>query len=200
MMRSEAPTAEKGVAEGEDGGDTAGIDEGDARQIEGAVAGVGLHENGAHRAAAQTTDPHDAGAVTNAGWDPWTPINAAAIGAHLLGSVGQLLGNRDRISTQQGVGAMSLAKTGLTVAALGVTGWSRLLGKKVSSDNRVPLQDATTPVPETPDDVAAVQRQLAALQWAVPALTGALVVISAAFAGEQQRPLPCCSDCAAVTP
>jgi hypothetical protein len=34
--------------------------------------------------------------------------------------------------------------------------------------------------------VAAAQRQLATLQWVVPALTGALVVVSA-FAGEQQR-------------
>jgi hypothetical protein len=34
--------------------------------------------------------------------------------------------------------------------------------------------------------VAAAQKQLKALQWAVPALTGALVVVSA-FAGEQQR-------------
>jgi hypothetical protein len=34
--------------------------------------------------------------------------------------------------------------------------------------------------------VAAAQRQLAMLQWAVPALTGALVVISS-YAGEQQR-------------
>ncbi len=139
-------------------------------------------------AAAQTRDAHDAGAVTNAGWDRWTPVNAAAIGAHLVGSVGQLLGNRDRLGTQAGVGTMAVAKTGLTAAALGVTAWSRVLGKKVSSDTRVPVEDATTPVPETPDDVAAAQRQLAALQWAVPGLTGALVVLSA-FAGEQQRPV-----------
>jgi hypothetical protein len=29
-----------------------------------------------------------AGAVANAAWDRWTPVNAAAIGAHLIGSVG----------------------------------------------------------------------------------------------------------------
>ena len=54
-----------------------------------------------------------------------------------------------------------------------------------SSD--VPVEDGTTPSEQTPDDVAAAQRQLKLLQWAVPALTGALVVVSA-FAGEQQRP------------
>ena len=138
-------------------------------------------------AAGAATRPSDAGAVANTGWDKWTPVNAAAIGAHLLGSVGQLRGNAGRISGQQGVGTMALVKTGLTAAALGVTAWSRVLGRKVSSAGRVPAEDATTATPETPADVAAAQKQLAALQWVVPALTGALVVVSS-FAGEQQRP------------
>ena len=81
---------------------------------------------------------------------------------------------------------MSLVKAGLTVAALGVTGYSRILGNKVSQHSDVPVQDGTTPSEQTPDDVVAAQKQLKALQWAVPALTGALVVVSA-FAGEQQR-------------
>jgi hypothetical protein len=34
--------------------------------------------------------------------------------------------------------------------------------------------------------VASAQKQLSMLQWAIPALTGALVVISS-YAGEQQR-------------
>jgi hypothetical protein len=137
-------------------------------------------------AAGQTRRLSDAGAVVNSGWDRWTPVNAAAIGTSLLGSVGQLWGNKGRIGTQQGVGTMSLVKTGLTVVALGVTGYSRILGKRVSEHSDVPVQDGTTPSEQTPDDVAAAQKQLRALQWAVPALTGALVVVSA-FAGEQQR-------------
>ena len=35
--------------------------------------------------------------------------------------------------------------------------------------------------------MAAAQQQLDTLQWVIPALTGALLVISS-FAGEQQRP------------
>jgi len=126
------------------------------------------------------------GAVANSGWDRWTPVNAAAIGIHVLGSVGQIAGNKGRLSGQQGVASMALAKTALTAAALGVTAYSRVLGKKVSQHTDVPAQDATTPVAETPEDVAKAQAQLRALQWAVPALTGALVAVSA-FAGEQQR-------------
>ena len=140
-----------------------------------------------NRAAGNAADEHSAGAVTNAGWDRWTPVNAAAIGAHLAGSVGQLGGNRARLKGQQGVATMSLVKTGLTVAALAVTGYSRILGRKVSQAGAVPVGDATTPTQGTPPEVAAAQKQLTALQWAVPVLTGALVVVSA-FAGEQQRP------------
>ena len=45
---------------------------------------------------------------------------------------------------------------------------------------------ATVPV-TPPSEVADAQRQLRILQWAIPAVTGALVVVSA-VAGEQQRP------------
>jgi hypothetical protein len=138
-------------------------------------------------AAGEATSSRDAGAVTNAGWARWTPVNAAAIGAHLVGSVGQLAGNTERLKGQQGVGTMAVVKTGLTVAALGVTAWSRALGRKMAAAGRVPAEDGTTPDVETPDEVTAAQKQLASLQWVVPALTGALVVVSS-FAGEQQRP------------
>jgi hypothetical protein len=126
------------------------------------------------------------GAVANVGWDRWTPVNAAAIGAHLVGSIGQLGGNRGRVAGQQGVGEMALVKTIVTAAALGVTAYSRVLGKKVSQRTDVPAASGTEPTASTPDDVASAQKQLRALQWAVPALTGTLVVISA-YAGEQQR-------------
>jgi hypothetical protein len=137
-------------------------------------------------AAAQAEGSHATGAVANVGWDRWTPVNAAAIGVHLVGSIGQLAGNKSRVGAQQGVGSMVLAKTALTAAALGATAYSRVLGKKVSAKTDVPAESGTSPAVTTPKPVANAQRQLAMLQWAVPALTGALVVISS-FAGEQQR-------------
>jgi hypothetical protein len=138
-------------------------------------------------AAGEAGTAKDAGAVSNAGWNRWTPVNAAAIGAHLVGSVGQLVGNRQRLAGQSGVGAMAAAKTSLTVVALALTGWSRIAGKKVAAEHDVAVADATTAHPDTPEPVAAAQRQLTVLQWAIPAVTGALVVVSA-LAGEQQRP------------
>jgi len=140
-----------------------------------------------NRAAAEAGDSKSTGAVTNAGWNAWVPVNAAAIGAHLVGSVGQLVGNADRVAGQKGVGAMSVVKTAVTVAALGATGYSRVLGRKIADHGDVPAASGTEPTAVTPPEVAQAQKQLKALQWAIPALTGVLLVISS-YAGEQQRP------------
>ena len=137
-------------------------------------------------AAAEATASQDVGAVANVGWDRWTPVNAVAIGAHLAGSLGQVAGNKGRIAGQEGVASMALAKTALTAAALGVTAYSRMLGRKVSQETQMPAASGTEPEVGTPPAVADAQRKLAALQWAVPALTGALVVVSS-YAGEQER-------------
>jgi hypothetical protein len=137
-------------------------------------------------AAGKASDTPSTGAVANAGWDRWTPVNAAAIGVHLIGSIGQLGGNVGRLHGQRGVASMAALKTAATAAALGVTAYSRVLGRRVSSHRDVPAKSGTKPDAATPPDVASAQRQLSMLQWAVPALTGAVIVISS-FAGEQQR-------------
>jgi hypothetical protein len=137
-------------------------------------------------AAARAGGARDTGAVANTGWDRWTPVNGAAIGLHVAGSIGQIAGNKSRIASQKGVASMVVLKTGLTVAALGATAYSRVLGKKVSKQTAVPAASGTTPTGGTPSEVAAAQRQLSMLQWAVPALTGVLLVVSS-YAGEQER-------------
>jgi hypothetical protein len=82
---------------------------------------------------------------------------------------------------------MSLLKTVLTAAALGITAYSRVLGRQVSKQLDVPVESGTEPTDTTPPDVAKAQQQLKALQWAVPAITGVMIVVTA-YAGEQQRP------------
>jgi hypothetical protein len=138
-------------------------------------------------AAAAADSPSSTGAVANVGWDRWTPVNAVAIGAHVLGSLGMLSNDLGRATAQEGATRTVAVKTALTAAALGVTAYSRVLGRRVSEHTSVPAESGTEPSAGTPSDVAAAQRQLQLLQWAVPALTGALIVISAR-AGEEQRP------------
>lgn len=137
-------------------------------------------------AAAQASSAPAAGQVANTGWNRWTPVNAAAIGVHLAGSLAQLSANKGRVAGQQGVASMALVKTALTAAALGATAYSRVLGRTVDNQSDVPVAGATTPAAATPTPVAQAQKRLQILQWAVPGLTGALVVVSS-LAGEQQR-------------
>ena len=141
-------------------------------------------------AAGEAGSDSSTGRVANAGWDRWTPVNAVAIGAHLVGSVGQLRADRQRVAQQEGVATMSTLKTLLTAAALGATAYSRVLGQRVSAAGSVPSRSATRPSKRTKAvraEVAAAQEQLDTLQWVIPALTGALVAVSS-YAGEQQRP------------
>ncbi|MEJ5945014.1 hypothetical protein WDZ17_06850 [Pseudokineococcus basanitobsidens] len=140
-----------------------------------------------NHAASKVGDPNEAGRVANDGWDRWTPVNAVAIGVHLVGAVGQLAANRERVRTQPAVRVTSAVKTGFTVAALGATAYSRKLGRTVSKNQDVAVRGGTTPSTQTPPDVADAQRQLDALQWLIPVLTGSIIGTASAL-GEQQRP------------
>jgi hypothetical protein len=125
--------------------------------------------------------------VANAGWNRWAPVNLAGIAAHLAGGAVLLAANKGRVASQHGVATASTVKTALTGAALGTTAYARVLGKKLQGAGDVPVEGGTTPNPTTPEDVARAQRQLRALQWVIPVLTGAMLVVNARM-GEQQRP------------
>lgn len=136
--------------------------------------------------AAQVDDPGQRARAASAGWARWTPFNAAAIGAHLVGGALLLKDNKHRVAHQKGVLANTNLKAFLTAGALGATAYSRVLGQKVISAGDVPVEGATEPAAATPPDVAKAQRQLKALQWAIPGLTGA-VLASSAVHEEQQK-------------
>jgi hypothetical protein len=154
-----------------------------AAWLGGSLAGaVGI--NGA---AADVPDEKLRLVVANAGWARWTPVNLAAIATHLIGGAGVLYANKGRVATQRGVGASTAAKLVLTGAALAVTAYSRVQGKKLQDAGMVPVQGATEPSVDTPADVAKAQQQLKVCQWAIPALTAGLTVLNV-VQGEQQRP------------
>ena len=142
---------------------------------------------GVNGAAAQVGDSTQRLPVASAGWSRWTPVNAAAIGAHLAGAVGELVTESPRMAAQRGVGRASTLKTALTVGALAATGYSRLLGNRLAKAGGPSVAGVTEPNQQTPENVASCQRQLKLLQWAIPALTGALIVVTA-YMGEQQKP------------
>ncbi|HSK96780.1 MAG TPA: CBS domain-containing protein, partial [Euzebyales bacterium] len=151
---------------------------------------------GLNGASGQVTEPSDRARVANAGWARWTPVNAAAIAAHLLGGAQVTRGNKGRLLVQRQARWVNTTKAGLTLGALAATAYARMLGQRLmDAEERaasqpvgeLPVADATSPQPSTPEDAANAQRQLTVMQWVVPAATGALVALNAK-AGEQQRP------------
>jgi hypothetical protein len=85
------------------------------------------------------------------------------------------------------VAQATAVKTSLTVLALGATAWARALGAKLDQAGEVPAKGSTDPSGDTPEDVAKAQQQLKFLQWGIPILTGAILIVNARM-GEQQRP------------
>jgi hypothetical protein len=142
---------------------------------------------GVNGAAADVDDPRQRARVANAGWARWTPFNAVAIGAHLVGGAQLLKANKGRVATQQGVLANTNLKMALTAGALAATGYARVLGKKMQKAGDVPVAGGTNATATTPPEVAKAQKQLNALQWAIPGLTGAMLA-SSSLHEEQQRP------------
>ncbi|MEU3461203.1 hypothetical protein ABZ721_14800 [Streptomyces sp. NPDC006733] len=124
--------------------------------------------------------------IASTGWRKWTPYNAGAIVVHLVGGAALLRDNADRVRNQQGVTTSTVVKTVVTGAALAATAYTRILGKKVELATSEDKEDRVR-AEEHPISLEQAQRQLRLVQWSVPALTGALVVLNALH-GEQQRP------------
>ncbi|HEX2160039.1 MAG TPA: hypothetical protein VHS79_24115, partial [Actinomycetes bacterium] len=61
------------------------------------------------------------------------------------------------------------------------------LGAKLEQAGEVPVEGGTDPSADTPEGVAKAQQQLKFLQWGIPILTGAMLIVNARM-GEQQRP------------
>jgi hypothetical protein len=142
---------------------------------------------GVNEAAARQATADQAAAFASAGWARWTPMNLGAIGAHLTGATLLLMGNKGRLVAQRGVGTAAAVKSGLTVVALSASAYARILGKRVEANQEEPTTGRTSSSHGTSSDVAGAQRQLAVLQWAIPALTGGMLACDAVL-GEQQRP------------
>ncbi len=142
---------------------------------------------GLNGAAAKARTSQETLRLSAIGWAHWTPVAIAAIGAHAVGGMGLIAGNRDRLQRQDETKTNTVIKLIVTVAAAGVTAYSGFLGKKVYENQDEPTEGTTEPTSKTDPELASAQRQLRYCQWAIPALTGVAIVMGAQQ-GEQQRP------------
>src|ERR1700743_2344411 len=74
---------------------------------------------GLNGASGDVSNPVERTKISSSGLARGAPFSAAAIGAPLIGGSGLLLAHSDRVRSQSGVGANTIAKTVLTAAALG---------------------------------------------------------------------------------
>lgn len=148
---------------------------------------------GLNGAANDVSDPADRSRVAAAGWARWAPVNATAIAVHAIGGAALIRANKSRVITHRGSRRNTAVKTITTVAAAACTAYSGWLGSKVAAAGRVPAEGGAVPTEQTPNEVAAAQQQLRLAQWAIPVLTGVLVVLGAQQ-GEQQRPTKIAGD------
>jgi hypothetical protein len=143
----------------------------------GALMGVTGLERGA---SAANGDKHR---VESTGWSAWQPLQMAAIATQLASGAALTMANRRRVAGQRGVATTSLVRTALTGAAIASTVLAARAGSKVAAeaerDHHSHDSDDSDQLPD--------ERLLRISQWAVPALTGAMVVMDALM-GEQQRP------------
>ncbi|OMH24830.1 hypothetical protein BKD30_07455 [Tersicoccus phoenicis] len=148
---------------------------------------------GVNGAAAAAKEPAERARLSTIGWAKWSPVQLGAMLAHGVGGVGLILGNKSRLAGQKGATANTVVKAGLTLAGAGMSVYSGVLGKRMGAltargaATGAAVEGPTEPGPAAPAELKSTQKQLKLLQWALPVVVGAVIVLGAQQ-GEQQRP------------
>ncbi|MGT2426079.1 hypothetical protein [Amnibacterium kyonggiense] len=143
---------------------------------------------GLNGAAATAHEPSERLRIAAQGWARWTPVQLAAIAVHGAGALGLVVTNRGRIAAQQGAKTNSLLKTAVTAAAGAASVIGGLAGAEILRRSDEGGAGVTEPSEDASKQLATAQRIEKVTQWAIPALTGVLLVLGAQQ-GEQQRPV-----------
>jgi hypothetical protein len=142
---------------------------------------------GLNSSAQAVSDPRQRSRVPRAGWQRWTPLEAAGILAVVAGDSVLIASRPQHLAAQHGYARNLAIKLAINGAAVAATAGTWLLGRRLDQAGEVPVEGATEPTPDTPPQAAAAQRGLRVLQWAVPVLTGAHIAMNVVLA-EQERP------------
>ena len=137
--------------------------------------------------AGAVSDARERSRVPRAGWQRWTPLEAAGILAVVAGDSVLIASRPQHLAAQHGYARNLAVKLAINGAAVAATAATWLLGRRLDQTGEVPVEGATEPSQDTPAEAASAQRGLRVLQWVVPMLTGAHIVMNAVL-GEQERP------------
>jgi uncharacterized membrane protein len=143
---------------------------------------------GLNGAAAKAKDPAERLRIASLGWARWTPVQLAAIAVHGVGGIGLVVANAGRLAGQSGARSNSALKTVLTAAAGVASVAGGLAGGAILKHADEGGAGVTEPGADASEELATAQRVEKVTQWAIPLLTGVLLVLNAQQ-GEQQRPI-----------
>lgn len=142
---------------------------------------------GLNGGAAEAKDPTERLRLASLGWAKWAPVQFAAIAVHGIGGIGLIVENKGRLAVQGEAQVNSVVKILVTAAAGAASVAAGLAGARILKHSDEGGAGVTEPGSGTSDELASAQRAEKALQWAIPVLTGVLIVLGAQQ-GEQQRP------------
>jgi hypothetical protein len=138
-------------------------------------------------------DPTERLRLSSIGWAKWAPVQLAAIAVHGIGGIGLILTNRGRLAAQPDARSNTLIKTVVTGAAGAASVAAAVAGSRILKHADEGAEGATEPGVTSSPELSAAQRADKYLQWAIPVLTGILLVLGAQQ-GEQQKVTPAPSE------
>ena len=134
---------------------------------------------GVNSTARRSEDLSERHRLADHGWAKWAPVNAAAVGAHLVGATGLLLTDHTTLAKDSRARRTAVAKSGLTGAALALTLLAQRKASVVSHHVDDPNQGPEDSGAGSPGQFAHAQDELRVLRWSVTGLTGTVLVLSA---------------------
>lgn len=142
---------------------------------------------GLNGGAAAAKDPSERLRISAIGWGRWAPVQLAAIAAYGVGSIGLLVTDKGRQVLQGEARANSIATILVTAAAGAASVAGGLAGAAIGKQSGEGAPGVTEPGSSSSEALKTAQRVEKVTQWAIPVLTGVLVVLHAQQ-GELQRP------------
>ena len=156
-------------------------DIGSALWFGGSVMGVA----GVNKSGSDLAQGIDRIRVARSAWSRFSSAQWLGIGATMLAGWQLTRSSRGRLALQKGYGSAGAAKAATAVLGAAATAYAAYCGTRISQaaeeaqwrGESVEVKDATIATPHTPPEIATWQRRQRLVQYAVPALAGANIVL-----------------------
>ena len=149
----------------------------------GAVMGVA----GVNKSGNDLRDGLDKIRVAGSAWSRFAPAEWTGIGAVLIAGTQLTRASKGRLALQHGWARAGATKAAIAVAGAAATAYAAYSGSRIGKlaeqaqqrGEQVDVQDASLPNERTPAEIASWQKRQRIVQYVVPVLAGANIVLNA---------------------